>query len=65
MHSIGTAILGAFELLRLAVVSRFRLRGPYWSWRWHTAFGRGSPPRPELLWAMLRFGRWARRMRRF
>ncbi|MCA9288061.1 MAG: hypothetical protein KDA05_05720 [Phycisphaerales bacterium] len=64
MHSIGTAILGAFELLRLATLTRFRLRGPYWSWRWHTAFGRGTPRRSELLWAMLRFGRWARRMRK-
>lgn len=64
MRTLATVLLGSWELLRLALVSGFRLRGPYWNWRWQTAFGRGVPPRAELLWATLRFGRWAGRMRR-
>ncbi len=58
-------VRGLYELVRLGVLSRFALRGPYWSWRWHTAFGRGVPAsRAELLLAGLRYGRWMGRMRR-
>lgn len=64
MRTLANLILGPLELARLAVISRFRLRGKYWSWRWHTAFGRGTPPRPELLRALLRYAHWARKMRR-
>jgi hypothetical protein len=60
-----TWILGSCELFRLAAASRFRVRGAYWSWRWHTAFGRGLPAsRMELLVAAVRYGRWMGRMRR-
>jgi hypothetical protein len=56
---------GLYELARLAVLSRFRFRGRYWSWRMHTAFGRGVPAsRTELVRAVLAYGRWMRRMRR-
>lgn len=55
---------GLYELLRLGVISRFRFGGPYWSWRMHTAFGRGKPPLPELLGSVLEYGRWAYRTRR-
>jgi hypothetical protein len=56
---------GLYELARLAVLSRFRFRGPYWSWRMHTAFGRGVPAsRMEVVRAVLAYGRWMRRMRR-
>jgi hypothetical protein len=56
---------GLYELARLAFISRFRFRGPYWSWRMHTAFGRGYPSsRWELFRAVLAYGRWMRRMRR-
>ena len=55
---------GLYELARLAVLTRFRLRGPYWSWRLHTAFGRGYPPRGELIRSILAYGRWVHRMRR-
>lgn len=64
MHILSTIFLGGLELVRLAVTTRFRLRGPYWSWRWHTAFGRGTPPRGQLVWSLLQFGLWARRIRR-
>ncbi len=58
--------LGAiYELLRLGVVSRFRFRGPYWSWRLHTAFGRGYPEtRLAFVSSLLEYGRWVHRMRR-
>jgi hypothetical protein len=53
-----------YELARLAALSGFRLRGRYWKWRMHTAFGRGWPEsRRELIVAVLAYGRWVRRMR--
>jgi hypothetical protein len=56
---------GLYELARLAVLTGFRFRGAYWSWRLHTAFGRGYPPsRRELVRSVLAYGRWMRRMRR-
>ena len=59
-------MLGAlYELFRLAALSGFRLKGRYWSWRMHTAFGRGYPAsRGELIRSVLEYGRWVRRMRR-
>lgn len=54
-----------YELARLAVISRGRFRGPYWTWRLHTAFGRGYPPgRGAILHSVLDYGRWVYRMRR-
>lgn len=56
---------GLYELARLAVLSRFRFRGDYWTWRLHTAFGRGYPAsRLELVRSILAYGRWVFRMRR-
>jgi len=56
---------GIYELVRLALISGFRLRGRYWSWRLHTAFGRGYPDsRAELVRAVLCYGRWIWRTRR-
>jgi len=55
---------GVYELARLAFLSGFRFRGPYWQWRMHTAFGRGKPPTPELLHSILDYGRWVYRTRR-
>lgn len=55
---------GIYELGRLGVITRFRLRGSYWSWRLHTAFGRGYPKsRIELCAAVIAYGRWVHRMR--
>lgn len=54
------------ELLRLACVTRFRFRSSYWQWRMHTAFGRGWPEsRRQRLHALVDYGRWIARMRRF
>ena len=56
---------GLHELLRLGVITGFRFKGPYWTWRLHTAFGRGySESRRELISAVLAYGRWVYRMRR-
>lgn len=56
---------GLYELARLGIITRFRFRGAYWSWRLHTAFGRGYPAsRSETLAAILAYGRWVYRMRR-
>lgn len=56
---------GLFELLRLGIITRFRFRGAYWTWRLHTAFGRGYPAsRTELLRSVVRYGIWVRQMRR-
>lgn len=56
---------GCYELLRLAAISRLRFRGPYWSWRMHTAFGRGMPAsRADLFRSVLAYGRWMWRTRR-
>lgn len=55
---------GIYELARLGVLSGFDFKGPYWQWRMHTAFGRGTPPRAELIRSVLDYGRWMHRMRR-
>lgn len=65
MQTLVETIGALYELLRLGVISRFRFRGPYWSWRLHTAFGRGYPQsRAELVRSILAYGRWAYRTRR-
>lgn len=56
---------GVWELLRLGLMTGFRLRGPYWQWRLHTAFGRGRPAgRFAYQRALLEYGRWVHVMRR-
>ncbi|MFG0244348.1 MAG: hypothetical protein ACF8R9_16350 [Phycisphaerales bacterium JB054] len=65
MRTLADILLGVPELLRLGLKTRFRLRGAYWAWRWHTAFGRGKPESTrEMLRAAVRYGRWMGRMRR-
>ncbi|MEL7473120.1 MAG: hypothetical protein AAGK04_07370 [Planctomycetota bacterium] len=44
--------------------SRGGPRGRYWTWRWQTAFGRGAPPRGELVRGLLHYARWIAAMRR-
>lgn len=64
MRTIHT-ILGLGELLRLGVLSRFRLRGAYWTWRRQTAWGPWGPPtRADGRRALLEYARWVRTMRR-
>lgn len=56
---------GLWQLLRLGVITRFRFRGDYWSWRMATAFGRGMPEtRGGLVQSVLEYGRWMHRTRR-
>ncbi|MCU0688200.1 MAG: hypothetical protein MUE97_00430 [Phycisphaerales bacterium] len=56
---------GVYELLRLAVITRFNFKGEYWQWRMHTAYGRGYPATRWALWkATLEYGVWVHRMRR-
>ncbi|MBX3359562.1 MAG: hypothetical protein KF745_14170 [Phycisphaeraceae bacterium] len=56
---------GLYQLLRLAVMTRFDFRGDYWTWRLQTAFGKGYPAtRAETIKAVLDYARWVHRMRR-
>ncbi len=58
-------VSGCWQLLRLLVLSRFRIRGRYWRWREETAFGRGRPQnRRETIKALLEYGRWMARVRK-
>ncbi|MCI0365015.1 MAG: hypothetical protein L0219_14150 [Phycisphaerales bacterium] len=63
METIG----GCWELFRLGMKTRWRLRGPYWRWRYETAFG-ADPARRPTKWSQWRsvieYGRWVHRMRR-
>ncbi|TVQ32863.1 MAG: hypothetical protein EA376_04245 [Phycisphaeraceae bacterium] len=65
MRTLIDTIMGLYELARLAWITRFRFRGPYWRWRMHTAFGCGYPEsKIELIRSVLAYGRWVHRMRR-
>jgi hypothetical protein len=64
MRWIADTLGGLYELLRLGVLTRFRFSGSYWTWRMHTAFGRGMPGKRETRHAVLDYGRWMHRMRR-
>ena len=57
---------GIWELLRIAVRSRFRLRSSYWCWRAETAFGTDPARRPPFrarACAILDYARWVHRMK--
>lgn len=65
MRRIATIALGLLELLRLGWITRFRLRGRYWTWRMHTALGDGPRPgRGEMIFMAIEYAAWARRMRK-
>jgi hypothetical protein len=64
LRTLAEYLAGLYHLARLAALSRFRFSGPYWTWRLHTAFGRGYPSRLELLRALLDYGRWMHVIRR-
>lgn len=56
---------GLLLLARLGLVSRFRFRGAYWTWRTETAFGRGWPAgRFGRAIAVLHYAQWLWRMHR-
>ncbi|NUQ67792.1 MAG: hypothetical protein HUU18_05880 [Phycisphaerales bacterium] len=63
-HVIDT-IGGVYELARLFVLSKGRLRGAYWTWRSTTAMGDGVGISPGARRAgIFEYARWVRRMRR-
>ncbi len=56
-----------YELARLAVITRFRMKGAYWQWRTTTALGPeglAALPAVERRRAVLEYGKWVARMRR-
>jgi len=56
---------GVYQLARLAVITRFRFRGEYWTWRMHTAFGnQHGRSRGEIVRSVVEYGRWIHRVRR-
>lgn len=55
---------GLWQLLRLAIITRFRFKGPYWHWRMHTAYADQRPSRTRLVRDALDYARWVHRMRR-
>ncbi|TVQ60924.1 MAG: hypothetical protein EA378_10125 [Phycisphaerales bacterium] len=59
LTAVGLTLIGV-AVLR----TRGAWRAAYWAWRWETAFGRGVPPRRELIPALLEFARWTASMRR-
>ncbi|MHC4128084.1 MAG: hypothetical protein ACYTE6_16055 [Planctomycetota bacterium] len=67
MRHVLDTLGGLWELLLLAVRSRFRVRGRYWRWRAETAFGaepKARPTRWRRARAALEYGRWVHRMKR-
>jgi len=54
---------GLLELARLGVLSGFRFKGAYWTWRMQTAFGNGMPSRTDRIKSVLEYARWVYRMR--
>jgi hypothetical protein len=64
MKALVETLGGLWQLFRLAILSRFRFGGAYWKWRRHTAFGRGVPPRGEMVHGIIEYGRWMHRMRK-
>ncbi|MFO0856286.1 MAG: hypothetical protein U0640_02875 [Phycisphaerales bacterium] len=57
-----------YELARLALITRFNFKGKYWTWRWQTALGPQGANKftSRQRWhAMIEYGRWVARMRRF
>jgi hypothetical protein len=65
MTKAWDTLVGLVRLAGLVAASGFRLRGAYWTWRRHTAFGAGPEPRGmEKVRAALGYARWVGRMRR-
>jgi len=65
MNRLCEAIGAVYELARLGIITRFRFKGEYWQWRLHTAFGRGYPPRAEMIRSFVEYFRWVHRLRRW
>ena len=62
-----TLLDAAIGFIRLAIATRFRLRGSYWRWRHETAFGTDPhrhPGRAEAIRLAIHYAAWTTRMRR-
>lgn len=62
-------IVAIFALIRLGLLTRFALSGPYWSWRLHTAYGDPSTktkavPQSQRITHILTYARWTSHMAR-
>jgi len=67
MRHLLETLCGLYQLMWLMCRTRFRVRGPYWQWRYETAFGSDPARRPSRraqLRAGLEYGRWIHRMKR-
>lgn len=64
LRSLRDFVGALWELFRLAWITRFRFRSPYWQWRMHTAFGRGYPPRAAYRRSIFHFAKWVHQLRR-
>lgn len=65
MRHLLDSVGGLWQLVRLACITGFRFRGPYWQWRLHTAFGpTGKAPAGHAVSSMLEYARWVHRTRR-
>jgi len=64
LRTMIDSIGGLYELARLALLTRCDFRGPYWTWRLHTAFGNNPIKRGEAALSVLKYARWAHRQRR-
>ncbi|MEO1008101.1 MAG: hypothetical protein AAFX79_06020 [Planctomycetota bacterium] len=61
LRDLPPAALAAFRLL---IGAGAKLRGDYYAWRWHTAFGRGVPEsKREMLRGMIAYLAWSQRIR--
>jgi len=74
IHRIFETIGGLWELMRIGVMSRFGGGRAYWNWRRETAFGHEnshvksstkSLTSSDKRRAVMRFGTWVFRMKRF
>jgi hypothetical protein len=63
MRHLLDTLGGLYQLARLAVITGFRFRGPYWQWRMHTAYSHQRPPRATMLHDILNYARWVHQMR--
>ncbi|MBL4590869.1 MAG: hypothetical protein JKY96_02800 [Phycisphaerales bacterium] len=67
MIAKGLNLLGGFsQMLRMGLVSRFRLRGAYWQWRTQTAFPQTGSPEgfANRFGLMVEYFMWVSRIRR-
>jgi hypothetical protein len=67
MRHLLDTLGGLYQLVRLAALTRFNLRGAYWQWRMHTALGSEAAEPGAVrrnLRSVMDYARWVHRMRR-